>query len=55
MNKIQLASNPKTPVETLKSLATDENCYVRRDVGRNPNATELIRRWVLMTDSKLAQ
>ena len=78
MNKIQLAKNPNTPVETLHSLATDEdsgvrwyvvqnpntspetlqtlatdeNSAVRWYVGRHSNATELIRRLVLMTNSK---
>ena len=51
MNKIEIAKNPNTPVETLQSLATDKDYYVRYHVGRNSNATELIRRLVLMTDS----
>jgi hypothetical protein len=50
-----VARNPKTPVEILQTLATDKNSNVRYHVGRHSNATELIQRLVLMTDSKLAQ
>ena len=35
--KCELAENPNTPVETLKVLATDENCGVRCRVARNSN------------------
>ncbi len=35
--KIKLAQHPKTPPETLKVLATDENSHIRRCVARNPN------------------
>ena len=55
MNKIEIAQNPNTSPEILKTLATDEDYAVRYHVGRHSNATELIRRLVLMTDSKLAQ
>jgi hypothetical protein len=51
----RVAYNPNTSSETLQSLATDENYGIRYHVGRHSNATELIRRLVLMTDSKLAQ
>ena len=50
-----VAENPNTSPEVLQSLATDEYYFVRYHVGRHSNSTELIRRLVLMTDSKLAQ
>ena len=51
----ELVQNPNTSPESLQTLATDKYSGVRYHVGRNPNATELIRRLVLMTNSKLAQ
>ena len=52
MNKIELALNPNTPPEVLEVLATDESSYVRYEVARNPNVTELMRRLVLMKDNE---
>ena len=47
--KIKLAENPNTPVETLKVLATDKNVDVRYWVTRNPNTpVETLK--VLATD-----
>ena len=47
--KLALAQNPNTPVETLKTLATDENSDVRYWVARNPNtSTETLK--TLATD-----
>ena len=37
--KLALAQNPKTPVETLQTLATDENSYVRWYVAQHPNTS----------------
>ena len=37
--KLALAQNPNTSVETLKILATDENSYVRCSVAENPNTS----------------
>ena len=50
MDKIKQAQNPNTPPEVLEVLATDKNYGVRWLVVKNPNATELIRRLVLMRD-----
>ena len=47
-----VARNPSTSPETLQVLATDEDWMIRYEVTQNPNATELIRRLVLMTDSQ---
>jgi hypothetical protein len=47
-----VAHNPISSPEILSVLATDENRYVRYRVGLHPNATELIRRLVLMTNAK---
>ena len=37
MNKIEIAQNPNTSPESLKTLATDDNYYVRFWVATNPN------------------
>ena len=37
MKKLELASNPNTPVETLSELAKDEDGLVRRSAARNQN------------------
>ena len=47
-----VARNPNTPVEDLKVLATDEDSVVRYWVARHLNATEIVKRLVLMTNSK---
>jgi len=49
-----VALNSNTSTETLSILATDENYWVRRWVVKHPNATEMIRRLVLMTDAELS-
>jgi hypothetical protein len=47
--KVELAKNPNTPVETLKVLATDKNADVRCGVARNPNTpVEIVK--ILATD-----
>ena len=47
--KIELAKNPNTPIETLKVLATDWNSTVRYYVAENPNTSvETLK--VLATD-----
>lgn len=48
MNKFEQAKNLNTPQELLQVLATDINSDVRLAVATNPNATELMRRLVLM-------
>jgi hypothetical protein len=50
-----VAENPNTSSESLQTLATDKYSGVRYHVGRHSNATELIRRLVLMTDSQTLQ
>ena len=35
--KLEAAKNPNTPVSVLETLATDENCDVRRRAASNPN------------------
>jgi tetratricopeptide (TPR) repeat protein len=39
-SRISLASNANTAIETLETLATDENYYVRSHVAGHPNSTE---------------
>ena len=47
--KLELAQNPSTPVETLKVLATDKDYWVRCGVAQNPNTpVETLK--VLATD-----
>ena len=49
MDNLEVAENPNTSVETLKDLATDEYCSVRRGVSRHPNTpVEILK--VLATD-----
>ena len=50
--KLKLARHPNTPVESLSVLATDKNWDVRCEVALHPNATEIVKRLVLMTNSK---
>ena len=50
--KIKLVKDPKATAETLSVLATDEDSDVRYWVARHPNATEIVKRLVLMTNSK---
>ena len=52
MSKLFQAKDPNTSPETLSVLATDKDWGIRYEVARHPNATELIRRLVLMTDSQ---
>ena len=52
MTKLEQSLNLNTSPETLSILATDKDWRVRYQVGRHPNATELIRRLVLMTDAQ---
>lgn len=37
MNKLELAKNPNTTIETLSKLAKDDDCDVRIRAARNPN------------------
>jgi hypothetical protein len=37
MNKVELAKDPNTPLETLELLATDKYSSVRSRVAQNPN------------------
>ena len=39
MNKLEQASNPKTPPKVLEQLATDEDWDVRWEVARNLNTS----------------
>jgi NADH:ubiquinone oxidoreductase subunit len=50
--RFNVAEHKNTPAETLQMLATDEHRWVRYYVGRNPNSTEIIRRLVIMTNTK---
>jgi len=52
--RLKLARNPNATVEILQGLAQDEDADVRHWVARHPNATELIRRLVLMVNCKTA-
>ena len=54
MTNLELARDPNTTPEILKTLATDDDSEVRYRAAHHPNATELVRRLFLMTEAKVS-
>jgi len=54
MTNLELAQDPNTTPEILKTLATDDDLWIRYDAAHHPKATELVRRLYLMTEAKVS-
>jgi hypothetical protein len=51
--KLDAAENPNTPIHILEQLATDEDWCVRYYAAMNSNATEIVKRLYIMTESSV--